>query len=180
MSRSWERMVQKNTSQLNKQRKKEGKPSLYASNGSASADVFKGRNFVLPVTLVALAAIYVLLGMASDQQVMNTSLTWIVVGLYILLAIVIFLRRPFIKVDKNSISTIKFNRDRRLTADQIAKIKAGSGSIVIELKGSKGRNGKISKGGNWVFTRLINRYDTAAIGERLERFANTFDIPFEK
>lgn len=180
MSRSWERMVQKNTAQVNKQRKKQGKPSLYASNGSSSADIFRGRNFVLPITLVALAAIYILLGVASDQAVMNTSLTWIVVGLYVLLAVVIFLRRPFLKVDKNSISTIKFNRDRRLTADQIAMIKVGSGSVVIELKGSKNKKGKVSKGGNWVFTRLINRYDTAAMGERLERFATTFDIPFEK
>lgn len=180
MSRSWERMVTKNTSQLNKQRKKDGKPSIYASKGSATADIFRGRNFVLPVTLVALAAIYVLLGMASQQQAMSTSITWIVVGLYILLAVVIFLRRPFLKVDKNSISTIKFNRDRRLTADQIASIKVGSGSVVIELKGAKGKKGKVSKGGNWVFTRLINRYDTAAMGERLERFANTFEIPFEK
>lgn len=112
MSRSWERMVQKNSAQLNKQRKKQGKPSLYSSNGSATADVFKGRNFVLPITLVALAVIYLLLGMTSQQAAMNTSLNWIVVGLYVLLAIMIFLRRPFLKVDKNTLSTIKFNRDR--------------------------------------------------------------------
>ncbi len=180
MSRSWERMVQKNSAQLNKQRKKQGKPSLYSSNGSATADVFKGRNFVLPITLVALAVIYLLLGMTSQQAAMNTSLNWIVVGLYVLLAIMIFLRRPFLKVDKNMLSTIKFNRDRRLTADQIAKIKAGSGSIVIEMKGTKGKKGKEIKGGNWVFTRLINRYDTEAMAERLERFAASFNIPFEK
>ncbi|MCJ8012552.1 hypothetical protein MUG84_12505 [Paenibacillus sp. KQZ6P-2] len=180
MSRSWERKVQKNTAQLNKQRKKQGKPSLYSSNSSATEEIFKGRNYVLPITLVALAAIYVLLGLASQQAVMNTSLTWIVVAMYVLLAVVIFLRRPFLKVDKNTISTIKFNRDRRLNADQIAKIKVGSGTVVIELKGTKGKNGKVSRGGNWVFTRIVNRYDTAAMGERLERFANTFNIPFEK
>ncbi|MEI0737057.1 hypothetical protein VQ056_10905 [Paenibacillus sp. JTLBN-2024] len=83
-------MVQKNSAQLNKQRKKQGKPSLYSSNSSATADVFKGRNFVLPITLVALAVIYLLLGMTSQQAAMNTSLNWIVVGLYVLLAIMIF------------------------------------------------------------------------------------------
>lgn len=74
-------------------------------------------------------------------------------------------------MEKNAVSTIKFNRDRRLTADNIAKIKLAKGSVVIEPKG---------KGGNWVFTRLINRYDTDAIGERLERFAQTHNIPLEK
>jgi hypothetical protein len=173
-------MVQKNSSQLNKQRKKLGKPSIYSSDKSATADIFKGRNFVLPSTLVALAAIYLLLGMGSEQEVMSSSLTWIVVALYVLLAVVIFLRRPFLKVDKNSLSTIKFNRDRRLTSDQIEKIKVGPGSVVIEMKGTKDRKGKVRKGGNWVFTRLINRYDTNAMGERLERFAKSFNIPFEK
>ncbi|MBE9915747.1 hypothetical protein G8C92_17160 [Paenibacillus donghaensis] len=180
MSRSWERMVQKNSSQLNKQRKKQGKPSLSSSSGSATADIFKGRNYVLPITLVALAALYLWLGLASQQQAMNSSLSWIVVVLYVLLALVIFLRRPFLKVDKNSLSTIKFNRDRRLTSDQIEKIKVGAGSVVIEMKGTKDRKGRVRKGGNWVFTRLINRYDTDAMSERLERFAKLFNIPFEK
>lgn len=171
MARSWERQVRKNSAQLNKQRKKEGKPSIY-STGGPSADVYKGRNYVLPITMVALAAVYFLLGMLGQEGTAgNSGMTWIIMAMYVFLGLMIFLRRPFLRVEKSAVSTIKFNRDRRLTADNIAKIKLAKGSVVIEPKG---------KGGNWVFTRLINRYDTDAIGERLERFAQTHNIPLEK
>ncbi|OZB95074.1 hypothetical protein [Paenibacillus sp. XY044] len=169
MARSWERQVRKNSTQLNKQRKKQGKPSIYSSGG-APADIYKGRNYVLPITMVALAAVYFLLGMIGQEGTAG-SMTWIIMAMYVFLGLMIFLRRPFLRVEKNAVSTIKFNRDRRLAADNIAKIKLAKGSVVIEPKG---------KGGNWVFTRLINRYDTEAMGERLERFALTHNIPLEK
>lgn len=171
MARSWERMVKKNSTHLNKQRKKQGQPSIYGSKTSVTADIYKGRNYILPLTLVALAVLYFLLGTLGQQNVAGSGMTWAVMGLYVLLGVIIFLRRPYLRVEKNVISTTKFNRDRRLTAENISKIKLAAGSVVIEQKG---------KGGNWVFTRLINRYDTTAMGERLERFAKTFDIPVEK
>lgn len=55
MSRSWERKVNKNMSQLNKQRKKQGLSSYQGSTISDKSDVFKGRKYVLPLVLVALA-----------------------------------------------------------------------------------------------------------------------------
>jgi len=176
MSRSWERMVQKNKKQLNKQRKKQGKESIY-STSSTQGEVFKGRKYALPIFLVILAAFYAFLVIATYDFAQqngtapeNMTMNWVIVGLYILLAVMIFLRRPYLRVEKNAVYTTRFNRERALPASEITKIVVNKGSVVLE------RN---KKGGNWVFTRLINRYDTAAMGESLEKFAKNNNIPFE-
>lgn len=90
MARSWERQVRKNSAQLNKQRKKEGKPSIY-STGGPSADIYKGRNYVLPITMVALAAVYFLLGMLGQEGTAgNSGMTWIIMAMYVFLGLMIF------------------------------------------------------------------------------------------
>ncbi|MGF7047518.1 hypothetical protein J2T13_002023 [Paenibacillus sp. DS2015] len=178
MARSWERMVQKNRKQLNKKRKDQGLSSISStgSGSKVSGDIFKGRKMLLPFTLVVLSLLYGLLGVYAEQLVENNEqssvVNWIVIGLYILLAVIIYLRRPYLRVDKDSLYTTRMNRETRIGAVNIAKISLKSGSVVITpLKG---------KGRNWVFTRLINRYDTEAMGERLEIFAETHKIPLEK
>ncbi|MNV51399.1 hypothetical protein D3C71_1434460 [compost metagenome] len=67
-------------------------------------------------------------------------------------------------------STFKFNRNRILEADQIEKIIVSRRAVSIKPK---------AKRGNWVFSKLINRYDTAAMGERMEQFAKQHRIPLE-
>lgn len=176
MARSWERMVQKNKSQLNKQRKKQGQPSISKSGSIVSGDTFKGRKIVFPFVLILLAILYGLLGWASstlpEQEQQNSPMmTWFVVGAYILLGVIIYFRRPYLLVNKDNIQTPKLNRVRNVPASNITKIKVAKGSVVIEQKG---------KGGNLVFTRLLNRYDINAMGERLEQFAQVNNIPFEK
>ncbi|OAB25448.1 hypothetical protein PMSD_27200 [Paenibacillus macquariensis subsp. defensor] len=179
MARSWERMVQKNKTQLNKQRKKQGKSSIssMSSAGSAaSGEAFKGRKIALPVVLVLLACLYGLLGIASSnvpgKENLNTpTMTWFIMGAYILLGVIIYLRRPYLLVGKDTLQTTRLNRVRDISASKITNIKVAKGSVVIEQSG---------KGGNWVFTRLINRYDIQAMGLRLEEFAKSNNIPFEK
>ncbi|NMO95971.1 hypothetical protein [Paenibacillus lemnae] len=173
MSRSWERKVNKNMAQVNKQRKKSGQTSIghtAAINGK-EGDLFKGRKYVLPLVLLALAGLYALLGMATGEESGSTAtMTYIGVGLYVLLAVMIFLRKPFLKVERSAVSTFKFNRERKLSASEISKIRILRGSVVIETP---------VKGGNWVFSRLINRYDTEAMGIRMEEFAKVNQIPVE-
>lgn len=173
MSRSWERKVSKNMQQLNKQRKKQGLSSYQGSAISDNSDVFKGRKYVLPIVLLALAGLYALLGSATATATggSNNALNWIGVSLYVLLALMIFLRKPYLKIERASVSTMKFNRERRMAATEIEKIKLAQGSVVIQGKG---------KAGNWVFSRLINLYDTNAMGERLEEFAKAHHIPVER
>jgi hypothetical protein len=93
------------------------------------------------------------------------------VGLYLLLAAMLYFRRPFLKVERARLSTIKFNRERWLPAAEIEKITLSRSAVTIKHKGKRS---------TWVFSRLINRYDTAAMGERLEQFGKANNIPVEQ
>ncbi|HEY2493870.1 MAG TPA: hypothetical protein VGI33_13310 [Paenibacillus sp.] len=174
MARSWERMVQKNSKQLNKKRKEQGLTSISSSKSVMSGEIFKGRKILLPFTLVVLAVFYGLLGTIAEQvtEIEQKSVIpqWLIIGLYVLLGVIIFMRRPYLRVDKDSLYTTRMNREARVGAINIKKISVKSGSVVIEQL----------KGRNWVFSRLINRYNTEAMGESLEKFAATHKIPFEK
>ncbi|QWU14037.1 hypothetical protein SAMN04487895_101311 [Paenibacillus sophorae] len=173
MARSWERMVQRNTQQINKRRKKEGKDSINSSSKAGQTDVYKGRNIVFPVLLAALGALYWIIGQFDTSSANQNSLVmnWVGVVLYFALAAMIFFRRPYLKVERARVSTFKFNRQRFLEATDIEKIIISRRSISIKPK---------AKRGHWIFSRLINRYDTAVMGERMERFGQINHIPVER
>lgn len=172
MARSWERMVQRNTQKINKQRKKAGKDSIYASTVSNknNAEVFRGRNIVLPVVLLGLGIMYWMVGTLDPTGGSSSLMNWLGIVLYFVLAALIFFRRPFLKLDRARLSTIKFNRERFLAAGDIEKIILSRGSVTIKHKGKRMK---------WIFSRLINRYDTELMGERLEHFAKTNNIAVE-
>ncbi|MCM3783887.1 hypothetical protein M3231_12965 [Neobacillus mesonae] len=166
MASSFERSVKKNQQKVNKDRKKRGQP--YIGSGVENEDIFKGRAFLFPFVLVVLAFMFLTLSGLTEDGI--GSFDWIVFVLYLGLAIMYFLRRPYLKVGKKRIKTIKLSRERSMGVEDIKKIVLEKGSIVIE------RNGK---GGPWVFSKLLNLYDTEAMGERLTRFAETNQIPLE-
>lgn len=169
MARSWERMVQRNTQQVNKQRKKQGKDSIYASRSSAakSTDIFKGRNIVFPVVLLGLGIMFWVVGSIDEAQGSGILANWLGVVLYFLLAALLFFRRPYLKVERARLGTIKYNRERWLAAADIEKIYLSRGAVTIKYKGKRTK---------WIFSKLINRYDTEAMSERLEQFAQVNNI----
>ncbi|MBY9082040.1 hypothetical protein KIH86_16475 [Paenibacillus sp. HN-1] len=174
MARSWERMVQRNSQQLNQKRKKEGKESISATRSQAQSDVFKGRNIMFPVVLVTLGLLYALIAQLDSASAGSKNggvMSWIGVVLYFALAALIYFRRPYLKVERSRVSTFKFNRMRILEAGDIEKIIVSRASLRIKPKGKRGQ---------WAFSRLINRYDTDAMGERMEQFAKLHHIPLEK
>ncbi|OPA74670.1 hypothetical protein BVG16_23210 [Paenibacillus selenitireducens] len=169
MGRSWERMVQKNTKKANQIRKKQGQQAIGSvSQAKSDIDRFFGRNLILPITLIAFAVLYAILYSGVEQKT-SVTMFWVTVGLYILLGIVLFIRRPYLNVGKAFLGTRRFNRDIRVDAAQVKQITVQKGYVVIETK---------AKGSNWVFSRLTNRYDTVAMGERLQEFARTHNVPF--
>lgn len=171
MSRSWERQVKRNTQQLNARRKKTGQDTLGTkSNAASEFTTYKGRNIVFPVTLVLLGLVYLAMGIMYPAA--NTSIWLFVVTviLYILLGVVLFLRRPYLKIGKDSFITTKFNRDRLIPASKVKKIRLQKGYVVIEHN---------TKGGAWVFARTLNRYDTDAMAEHLRKFAAAHHIELE-
>ncbi|CAH8771328.1 hypothetical protein [Paenibacillus dendritiformis] len=168
MSRSWERQVRRNSAQLNKQRKKQGKPGI--SSHTVEFDEFKGRNFILPLILTGFTIIYALLG-SVGTNLPSPTLYWVTVICYLGLALMLFLRRPFLRVTKDELSTTKWNRLRTLKVEDIKKITYQPGFIVIEKNG---------KGSNWVFSRMMNRYDIEAMHARLQQFAAQNRITYEE
>lgn len=170
MARSWERMVQRNTQQVNKQRKKQGKDSIYASSSTAAAkstQVFKGRNIVFPVVLMLLGVMFWVVGSIDEAQGSGILANWLGVVLYFALAALLFFRRPYLKVERERVSTIKYNRERFLNASEIEKITLSRNVVIFKYKGKRKQ---------WIFSKLINRYDTVAMGTSLEQFAKTNNI----
>ncbi|WP_151736293.1 hypothetical protein [Paenibacillus tengchongensis] len=178
MSRSWERMVQRNTKQANSLRKKQGKETIqgsYAPAGTSAgkgADVFKGRNIFFPVILVLLGIMFWMVSTVDQTDQSGIFAPWVGIVLYFALAALVFFRRPFLKVERARVSTIKFNRERWLQAAEIEKIILSKSAVFIKHKGKRKQ---------WVFSKWINRYNTVAMAERLEQFgkANQIEVIHE-
>ncbi|NIK76595.1 hypothetical protein FHS15_001720 [Paenibacillus castaneae] len=167
MSRSWERKVRKNMSEVNKKRKKQGNGKMVL-NGEKS-DKIVGRNFIAPILLILFIGVYVILMQNSPGFQMDT-MFWITVGCYILLAMVFFFRRPYITIGKDYVQTRKMTGDKKLSAAAIKGIVVQKGYVIVEQQ----------KGANWVFSKLTNRYPTEEIGEKLKQFAQTNGIAFQQ
>lgn len=174
---SFDRKVERNQLRMNKKGKgpainRGGNKNPRASLGAnGDGDVFKGRNIILPVTLFLLALLYAGMGIIGNSTEVNSMLYWVTIVLYMLLALVIFLRKPYLRINKSWLYTSKFNRDRMLDAGNISKIRVDRNKIVIEPK---------SREPKWVFYRTRNRFDTEAMAARLELYANTHHVKLEK
>lgn len=170
MSRSWERKVQKNTKEINKRRKKEGKKSISESS-APQADKFKGRNYVVPVLLLMLVALYLTIAAPwqSDFET-DPTLFWLTVGCYVLLAVFYYLRRPYLSVTKDTLETRKFTGYKLLRPTDVRKISISQGYVVIET----------IKGSNWVFSRLMNRFPIERMAERLKAYADLHHVEWEQ
>ncbi|TYP72553.1 MFS transporter [Paenibacillus methanolicus] len=169
-SRSWERKVRKNQTQLNKQRKKNGQTPLHVQKSEEKVDTFKGRSFVMPAFLVLFIGMYVITTFTSDYYKDAGAMYWVTIGLYVLMAVIFILRRPYLSVGKDYVRTRRFGGDRNLYTVAIKAISVQKGSVVIEQQ----------KGANWVFSRMINRYPTDEMAERLRAFAAVHNIPFNE
>lgn len=167
MSRQWERMVLKNKKELNKRRVKTGKPTLSAST-SEQMDIFYGRSWFLPALFVAVSAFFATISIAFYEA---DTLLWATIGAYLLLGLMYYLRKPYLKVGKNKVATKKMGVERSLQADEIESISVLPGSVTIKLKDKKSR---------WVFTKFQNLYNIPALAERLKVFANQHQIQYEE
>lgn len=169
MSRSWERMVERNSKQLNKKRKKEGKQAISAP--AQQVDRFQGRNYIVPTLLLLLVILFIIIYQPwSTANNESPGLMWVTVGCYALLALFYYMRKPYLSVAKDYLETRRFSGYRRLKPAEIRKIVLQPGYVVIETV----------KGGNWVFSRLMNRFPIERMGERLQAFASVHHIEFEQ
>lgn len=168
MARSFERKVRKNTAQLNKTRKKKGMQTI--SGAGSAMEIFRGRNITSPIMLAGLAVLYMLMSYFLTKTGMR-GMDWLVFGLYLMLAVIFFIRRPYLKVGKDTLYMLKGGRERPMTAEDMKIIKIEKGYVTIVRKG---------KGGNFILTKSLGRYDTDAIAQRLEKFALSNQVQVEK
>ena len=172
MSRSWERKVRRNTEQLNKRRKKAGLEAM--SSPAAMTDRYRGRSIILPLFLLLLIGFYMFLNTISLDEPngpdpVETPIFWLTVAGYLALAALFWFRRPYLLVGRDFVGTRKFTGPKTMTADAIKSITViRPGYVIIEPK----------KGGNWVFSRMLNRFPIDEMADRLRKFAQDNRIPF--
>jgi len=171
MSRSWERMVQRNAKKVDKLRKKEGRPPI--GSKAAREDRFRGRNYIFPTLLVLFMIFYIITFapwvMGSDEAEGSTAMFWVTLSCYVLLAVFYFFRRPYLSVTRDTLETRRFTGYKTLRPSEIRKIVLAPGYITIQSV----------KGANWVFSRVFNLYPIARMSERLTEFARTHQIELE-
>ncbi len=166
MSRSWERKVRKNMSVVNKKRKKQGTGQIVFN--AEKVERLVGRNYIAPILLLLFISMYVILTTTGSSEFQNGTMFWITVACYILLAALFFFRKPYIVIGKDYVQTRKMTGDKRLQASAIKSITVQKGYVAIEPQ----------KGAHWMFSRLLNRYPTDEIAEKLQIFAQTNNITF--
>ncbi|MFC5700028.1 hypothetical protein ACFPVX_01930 [Cohnella faecalis] len=173
MSRSWERMVQKNSKSINNRRRKEGKDAI-GSTSKVKPDRYQGRNYYVPALLLLLILFYVVMLQPwrepkAGEPTPDLTMTWVTVGCYVLLAVFYWFRRPYLAVTRDTLETRKFSGYKRLGPADIRKIVLMPGYVTVETV----------KGANWVFSRMMTRYPTEQMGERLKVFSEVNHIELE-
>jgi hypothetical protein len=167
LSRSWERKVRKNMNVVNKQRKKQGNGQIVFN--AEKSEKIVGRNFIAPILLILFIGMYIILMQGAEQFKMDT-MFWVTIGCYILLAALFFFRRPYITIGKDFVQSRRLTGDKRIPASNIKGISVQKGYVIIEQH----------KGGNWVFSKLTNRFPTEEMGEKLKVFAQANGISFSQ
>jgi hypothetical protein len=167
LSRSWERKVRKNMSQLNKKQKKQGGGPVIVQGDRAVRHT--GRNYFAPILLLLFVALYNVL-MFTNPAFEPDAMHWIIVACYIGLSALFFFRRPYLAIGKDYVQSRRFTGDKRLTASDIKEIKTQSGYVFIVP----------NKGASWGFSRFLNRYDTDEMAAQLKSFAEKNRISIDQ
>lgn len=162
MTRKWERMVRKNTKTANQYRSKQGVPPISDPNRT---QVFKGRSTILTLFLIGVSLILMFTSSKTGQD----SMYWFTTASYFLFGLFIyFVRRPYLKVNKNNLSKKGIARESIVTAENIKQIIIKPGHVIIELNGKP----------RWVYSKLLHRFDLDAIAGRLKIFSEQNQVAF--
>lgn len=162
MSRKWERMVLRNQKQINKQRKKQGKTAVGSTKPEGT--YYYGRSIGLPVFLWAIG-LFSAIAFAGQSDTMY----YFTVIAYLLLGLFYFMKRPYLMIGKKYISTRRLGRDKPIAYENIQKITASDGHLMIEFKTQRTK---------WFFARFMNRFPVNEMTEALRSVAAQHQVPF--
>ncbi|UJF34525.1 hypothetical protein [Paenibacillus hexagrammi] len=162
MSRKWERMVSQNTKKANKLRTKQGKSLISEADKPL---MMKGRSLLLPLLFIIVFIFLLATYTKADQSGMYI---FTICGYLLIALLMFFVRRPYLKIGKNTLAKRGYSRELTLEAANIKQIVYKTGVIVIELDNKT----------NWVYSKRLNWFDVAAIAEQLKRFADMNQVVF--
>ncbi|WP_409346893.1 hypothetical protein [Paenibacillus sp. MBLB4367] len=168
MSRSWERMVERNQKKVNKSRVKSGRTAITAT-GAEEMRKFKGRSYMLPLILCSIGVFNVVAFSAvneGDKTFWYTSLAYVLLGAFIFLV-----RRPFLSIGKTKLVSRRFTGDHALQVNDIEEIVVSPGYVVVQLKEKKRR---------WVFSKLMNLFDISGMQAEIKQFAQKNNVPLKE
>lgn len=162
MSRKWKRMVSKNVKTVNEYRLKQGIPPI---SDPDRPQVYKGRSILLSLFFVGISLLFIVAftGAGQDNMYWFTMFSYLLLGLY-----TYFLRRPYLKVSKTSLSKRGFTGERIIAAEHIKQIIIKPGYVIIEPDGKQ----------RWVYSKSLNRFDVSAIAGKLKSFSEQNHVVF--
>jgi hypothetical protein len=127
---------------------------------------YYGKSYILPLFLVSIAVFFAISFANKTSQYY-----YFTVAAYLGLGIFYYVKKPYLRIGKDFISTRKMGSDKSVEASQIKSIECGDGYILISL------NNKRAK---WVFAKSINRYPIEEMAAALETFAKVNHVNYIK
>jgi len=165
LSRSWERKVKKNMDQINKQRKKAGVGNLVLNQEKKQEITFKGKNFVLPIVLIAFIGMYIIVSLMNPKFEIS-GMFWFTILAYVALAALFYFRKPYLTIGKDYLQSRRMMGDKQLFAVATKEIKVQGGYIIIVP----------NHGSSWAFNKTFNRFPIDEMTVELKKFAGKFNI----
>jgi hypothetical protein len=155
VANSFKKSIQKNQKEYYA---KNPKPKAKKKTENLDWKYFYGRSYVLPVLFIAIS---IFSAFSFSNQVNN--FYYFTVAAYFGLGIYYFVKKPYLRVGKDFISTRRLGYDKSFEADQIKTIELYDGYVLISFKKRRTK---------WVFAKSINRYPVEDMAIELIKFAS--------
>lgn len=154
MANSFKKNIQKNQKEYYA---KNPKPKAKKKKVDLDWKYFYGRSYVLPSLLILISAFS---AFSFSSQANN--FYYFTVAAYFGLGVYYFIKKPYLRVGKDFISTRRLGYDKSFEASQIKTIELYDGYVLISFK---------KKRAKWVFAKAINRYPVEEMAVELIHFA---------
>jgi hypothetical protein len=123
---------------------------------------FYGKSYILPLFLLVIA-VFSAITYSGQPNVFY----YFTVAAYVGLAVYYYIKKPYLRIGKDFISTRRLGYDKSFEADQIKSIEIYDSYVLISFR---------KKRSKWVFAHSINRYPIQEMAIELTKFAKNNQI----
>ena len=125
---------------------------------------FYGKSYLFPIMLFALG---ILSAVSAYQAEKVNYFYYFTIVAYFGLSVFYFIKKPYLRIGKDFVSTRRMGADRLMEADQIDRIEMYDSYVLFVFK---------KKRTKWVFAKMINKYPVDEIVTALVPFAKANKI----